>query len=244
MPSRTLITLALSLGLAAGLGLTSPAPALADHTVLPPGRDVRTYTVRSGDTATGLATRFHAWTAELIELNHLGRDARLRVGQQIAIPVVRSATGRTSDRTKDRRRARANPSRAKVRSVIVRISRRNGVDPQLSLAVSWQEAGWQMDRTSSAGAIGAMQVLRGTAAWMEMYADRPLRPRRLRDNVEAGVLLLKVLRRLTDTRRHQVAAYYQGLGAVRRHGLYDDTRAYVANVLAIKRRLERGQPPA
>jgi hypothetical protein len=41
-----------------------------------------------------------------------------------------------------------------------------------------------------------------------------------------------------------VGAYYQGLGAVRRHGLYDDTRAYVDNVLAIKHRLEAGRPPA
>jgi hypothetical protein len=48
----------------------------------------------------------------------------------------------------------------------------------------------------------------------------------------------------TGSRRHQVAAYYQGLGAVRSHGLYRETRSYVANVLAIKQRLETGRPPA
>ncbi|WP_295659971.1 transglycosylase SLT domain-containing protein [uncultured Nocardioides sp.] len=236
---RAAVCAALTTTVLSTTAVSLTAPATADHADLPDGRDIRTYTVRAGDTATGLATRFHAWTAELVALNHLGPDARLQVGQRLRIPVVRSAAAR--DRT-DRRGA--SPSRERVRSVVVRVARRHGVDPQLALAVSWQESGWQMQRTSSAGAIGAMQVLRGTADWMELYADRPLRPRRLRDNVVAGVLLLRLLDRLTDSRRHQVAAYYQGLGAVRRHGLYDESKAYVANVLAIKRRLEQGRPPA
>jgi hypothetical protein len=41
-----------------------------------------------------------------------------------------------------------------------------------------------------------------------------------------------------------VGAYYQGLGALQEHGLYGETKAYVANVLAIKERLEDGRPPA
>lgn len=235
---RTLTTLALCAALSAGT-LTLAAPASADHVQVADDREVLSYTVLPGDTATGLATRFHAWTAELVALNHLGPDARLRVGQRLRIPVVRTATPR------DRRDAATSPpSREEVRSTVVRLSRRHGVDPQLGLAVAWQESGWQMQHTSSAGAIGAMQVLRGTVDWMETYAGRPLRPRRLRDNVEAGVLLLRLLEDLTDSRRHQVAAYYQGLGAVRRHGLYDESVRYVANVLAIKRRLEQGRPPA
>jgi hypothetical protein len=78
---------------------------------------------------------------------------------------------------------------------------------------------------------------------MEWYADRDLRLRKLRDNATAGVLLLDVLADHTDTRRHQVGAYYQGLGAVQRHGLYEETVPYVDNVLAIKRRLEQGHSP-
>jgi soluble lytic murein transglycosylase-like protein len=101
-----------------------------------------------------------------------------------------------------------------------------------------------MHHVSSAGAIGAMQVLRPTGEWMEGYAGRELRLRTLRDNAAAGVLLLDVLGDQTGNRRNRIAAYYQGLGAVREHGLYDDTRGYVANVLAIKQRLERGQAPA
>jgi hypothetical protein len=127
---------------------------------------------------------------------------------------------------------------------VARTARRHRVDPQLALAVSWQEAGWQMHHVSSANAIGAMQVLPSTARWMELYAGRRLRLRRLADNAEAGVRLLDVLGEHTRRRAHRIGAYYQGLGAVREHGLYGETRTYVANVVAIKRRLEAGRPPA
>lgn len=128
--------------------------------------------------------------------------------------------------------------------MIIHTARRHGVDPELALAVSWQEAGWQMHHVSSAGAIGAMQVLPATGAWMSMYAGRHLRLHRTHDNVLAGVLLLGVLNHMTHTRRHQIGAYYQGIGSVQRHGLHAGTRHYVDNVLALKRRLEHGWNPA
>jgi soluble lytic murein transglycosylase-like protein len=226
------------------------APASAEHERLPDGRHLELHTVRPGDTATGLAVRFHAWTAELIAHNHLGPEAGLTVGEQIEIPVVTAAVDkpRSNEKVRSHRRTQARPvaypARQRVRRAIVRASRRQGVDPQLSLAVSWQEAGWRMHHVSSAGALGAMQVLPSTAKWMELYVGRDLKPRRLRDNVATGVTLLDVLAAETVSRARQVGAYYQGLGAVRRHGLYDDTRAYVDNVLAIRHRLEAGQPPA
>ena len=242
-----------------GLTTVTAPPASADDRPLPAGRTLTTYTVKPGDTATGLAVRFHAWTAELISHNHLGSTAGLRVGQRIEIPVVRAAVrkdrstapphehrhGRPGRPTRRPGQPRVtHPGRAHVRRVIVNTARRQGVDPQLALAVSWQESGWQMHRTSTANAIGAMQVLPATGAWMSLYAGRSLRLRHTRDNVLAGVLLLDVLDDHTRTRRHQVAAYYQGLGAVREHGLYDETRRYVRNVRAIRHRLERGLPPA
>ncbi|MCW2735940.1 lytic transglycosylase domain-containing protein [Nocardioides sp.] len=106
-------------------------------------------------------------------------------------------------------------------------ARHHGVDPQLALAISWQESGWQMGVVSGAHAIGAMQVLPSTARWMEHYAVRPLDLRKLGDNAKAGVLLLRVLSHHTQRRTHKIGAYYQGLGAVQRHGLYEETRAYV-----------------
>ncbi len=71
-----------------GLALASADP----HTwPLHPGRRLVRHTVRPGDTATGLAVRYHAWTRELRSLNHLGRHGTLYVGQRIRIPVVVAA---------------------------------------------------------------------------------------------------------------------------------------------------------
>jgi hypothetical protein len=255
----TTVTLtALSVGVSVGLALAPAAPAAADHERLPQGRHLKTYTVKPGDTATGLAVRFHAWTAELISHNHLDASGRLRVGQRLEIPVVTEARDKDRDKNGGKNgdkgggdhtggsthASAGTPSRDRVRRTITRAANYRGVDPQLALAVAWQESGWQMHHVSSAGAIGAMQVLPGTGRWMEHYAGRDLRLRVLKDNATAGVLLLGVLDDNTRKRRHQVGAYYQGLGALQDHGLYGETKAYVANVLAIKKRLEAGRPPA
>jgi LysM repeat protein len=229
--------------LAASLGsVVVAAPAQADHRRLPAGRTPVPYVVQPGDTASGLAVEFHAWTAELIAHNHLGRNGALRVGQRIVIPVVGKVRNGGSRAT--RMWQHPDRDREKVRRVIAGAARHHDVDPQLALAIAWQESGWQMGVVSRARAIGAMQVLPSTGRWMEQYAGRPLDLRKPGDNAKAGVLLLRVLARQTHRRTHKIGAYYQGLGAVRRHGLFDETRAYVHNVEAIKRRLEDGRPPA
>ncbi len=239
-----------SLGLASlALGLvTVVAPPAAATDELPPGRTIVEHVAQPGDTATGLATRYRAWTRELIELNDLGPGASIVVGQELRIPVVDEAVadsgGSRPQAAGDSRQQDAGTPRGEVRETIARTARHHGVDADLALAVAWQESGWQQDVTSPAGAVGAMQVLPGTAEWMSLYAGRDLRPRDLQDNATAGVLLLDVLGEQTAGPRRQVAAYYQGLGAVREHGLYDETRPYVRNVRAIRDRLAQGLPPS
>lgn len=230
-----------------------------------PGRRLVLYRVQRGDSATGLAVRFHAWTAELRAINHLGPTAQLLVGQRIRIPVVIAAERRAHPRPPHRARPhrktgptkqpghrtkpprpkpwrQADASREQVRRIIVRTARRHQVDPHLALAIAWQESGWQQRRRSSAGAIGAMQVLPGTGQWMSLYVDRPLNIYSLRDNVTAGVVLVKVLRGHTS-HRGTIAAYYQGLGALQKRGVYPSTRTYLRNVLALERLLRRGWDP-
>jgi LysM repeat protein len=204
------------------------------------------YTVRPGDTPSGLAVRFHAWTAELVKMN----GSVLHTGERIRIPVVVAAAEKAGSHrsapspTRGSRGADASEAgRAGVRRVVAATARRHGVDPNLALAVSWQEAGWQMHHVSSTGAIGAMQVMPSTGRWMSDVLGSRLQLRDLDDNATAGVLLLDLLLEQAPPRR-AVAAYYQGLDGVRRHGMYPDTRRYVANVLALKRQFDRGDYPA
>jgi len=57
-------------------------------------------------------------------------------------------------------------------------------------------------------------------------------------NVQVGVALLgQLLREFHGDERLAVAAFYQGAKAVREHGLYDETKTYVANVLALRNRV-------
>lgn len=260
----TAMTTALATGLiAASLSLIgSPASAAAPamtHSDLPGPRTLVRHVVRPGETASELAVRHHAWTAELIRYNHLGAGGQMYAGQRITIPVVpeylrdsptaKPAKAKKSKKAPKAAKAPSKPStsgasRAEVRRVIIRTARARGVAPRLALAVSWQESGWQMHHVSSANAIGAMQVLPGTGTWMSLYAGRHLNLRDLKDNVLAGVLLLKFLDDNTSTTTNQVAAYYQGLRAVQERGLYGETRTYVANVLAIRKQITRGWNPA
>lgn len=229
-----------------------------------PDRRIVVHVVRPGETATGLSVRYHAWTREFVRLN--GR--RLLVGQRVRIPVVVSAARKAA--RKDAHRAarhhrperghrprhhsggahsgrhrwtHAELSRPQVRGVLTRVAKRYGVPVPLTLAVAWQESGWQQRRVSSTGALGVMQVMPATGRWMRLYFGRPMRLRDTYDNIRAGVMTLKVLRAHTRRDRRAIAAYYQGLGAVQSHGLYPSTRRYVAAVRAHQQRIRRTGSP-
>jgi len=240
--------------------LSAPADARGRPWPGHPDRRIVPHVVQPGDTATGLAVRYHAWTRELIALNDLGPDAVLRVGERVRVPVVVSAAKRDrGPATKPERAAAAPPdrpavsskairmrahgwrhwrmTRGEVKAAIAREARRSGVPVRLAQAVAWQESGWHQPVRSSAGAIGVMQVLPATGLWMTLYAGRPLNLRDTHDNITAGVTLLRVLLDETASTRRAVAAYYQGLSGVRRHGMYPETRSYVRNVLALRDRL-------
>jgi len=48
------------------------------------------------------------------------------------------------------------------------------------------------------------------------------------------VVMLRALGRSTNSLDRTVAAYYQGLGALQKHGMYSDTKRYVRTVLALR----------
>lgn len=235
-----------------------------------PDRRLVRYRVRTGDTPSAIAVRFHAWTDELIRINR--RSGVFYAGEVIRVPVVISAARRHGHRVGVPHSARAHKARphksrphrsrahkprkarhhragqvyskATVRRVVVRTARRYDINPNLALAIAWQESGWQTGRrvVSSAGALGPMQVMPDTGKWMSIYAGRPLNLHKLHDNVIAGVSLLRVLRDQVGI-KNSVAAYYQGLGAVQRYGWYDDTKRYVANVIYLRGRFADGWNP-
>jgi LysM repeat protein len=220
-----------------------------------------TYVVKRGDTISGIAKRFKCSQANLRAANGLRSGDRIYAGKPLQVPVKlhpkkpkartdNTFAGRTyadhivaqANRNRAILKKRKLPTRSQMRSLIVTTSKRYGVDPQLALAVSWQESGWKQRVVSPANAIGTMQVIPSTGKFASSIVGRKLDLLRPQDNATAGVVLLS---RLTGAARLDlaVAGYYQGLGGVKKNGVYPDTKLYVKNVLRIKAQLERGWDP-
>ncbi|WP_151524095.1 LysM peptidoglycan-binding domain-containing protein [Serinicoccus kebangsaanensis] len=122
------------------------------------------------------------------------------------------------------------PDREAMRDLIVRTSKRHGVDPTLMLALSYQESGWNQRAVSPANAIGAMQVIPSSGEWASGLVGRELNLLQPEDNVTAGVVIMRTLLRSADSTDAAIGGYYQGLASVRQYGLFPDTRQYVANI--------------
>jgi hypothetical protein len=112
-----------------------------------------------------------------------------------------------------------------------------GVSPSLVRALAWMESGFQGNVTSPAGAWGVMQVTPQTWRYVELFLIGH-RVRRTADgNVRVGVAFLhQLLHEFRFDARLALAAYYQGSRAVRKHGLYPETKRFVRDVLALQRR--------
>jgi LysM repeat protein len=197
-----------------------------------------TYVVKPGDYLYGIAARFHADPAKIARRNHLPTSRIIIIGQRLRIHVHHRVRRHSVPRGYGAFHGYAVPSRTAVAQMIRSTAAHWHIDGRFALGISYEEAGFNQRVISSVGAIGAMQVMPQTGRWVSTYVvRRPLNLYRARDNVSAGVALLAVLLRETGgSMRLAAAGYYQGLASVRQRGMYDDTKRYVANVLALRNR--------
>src|SRR5438552_1534182 len=65
---------------------TTAPPSLPPTPTATPRPTFRTYVVRSGDTLSGIASRYHTTVSTLAALNHISDPSKLRVGQVLLIP--------------------------------------------------------------------------------------------------------------------------------------------------------------
>jgi peptidoglycan hydrolase-like protein with peptidoglycan-binding domain len=165
--------------------------------------------------------------------SHRGLAADGLVGPATRRALRAKTTAPRSSKTHGPRGA----SPAKVERMLGRWARHYGVSPSLVRAVAWMESGFQWNVRSSAGAWGVMQVIRPTWRFVEdVLLGHDVR-RTARGNIRVGILYLRhLLREFGGSKRLALAGYYQGPRAVRRHGLYPETRVYVRTVLALRKR--------
>ncbi len=190
-----------------------------------------TYVVRPGDGVYRIATHFSADPRWIATRNDLPKNWMVHPGQRL---VVGSVLVRVKPKFPP---APPRVPKPYVRSLIIREARRAGVDVPLALALAYNESGWQQHVVSSVGAVGVMQVMPRTGQWVSTYlVGRSLDLRKVEDNVLAGVRYLAMLVRIAGKRELAIAGYYQGLTSVKKKGMYNDTKAYVANILALRHR--------
>jgi LysM repeat protein len=193
-------------------------------------RRLLVHVVRSGDSLTLLARRYHTSVAKLAKLNHLDPSHYLLIGTKLRVPVVKHVTAtRVAYRTS---------SVASVRALLDHWALHYGVSVHLVRALAWMESGYNNALVSSVGARGIMQLLPTTFR----YSETVLIGHRLRHNadgnVRAGVAYLAhLLHVFHGDARLALAGWYQGERAVRKHGLYKVSKTFVTDVLALQRRM-------
>jgi peptidoglycan hydrolase-like protein with peptidoglycan-binding domain len=128
-------------------------------------------------------------------------------------------------------------TRRSVRRSLSFWARHYGVSRSLVFALAWQESGFQPNARSSAGAWGVLQVTPSTWQYVETVLIGRRVPRTMDGGVRVGVAYLhQHLHEFDFRERRAIGAYFQGAWAVRRYGFFPETRAFVANVLALRRR--------
>ena len=104
-------------------------------------------------------------------------------------------------------------------------------------ALAWRESGNQPGLVSPSGARGVMQVLPSTKDYVETVLLRKRVPWTVSGGIRVGVVYLReLLREFHGNESRALAAWYQGPGSVRRDGVHKGTKAFVADVLALRRR--------
>jgi LysM repeat protein len=213
-----------------------------------------TYTVVSGDTLSGIAAKRGMGLSSLLKANGLKSTSTIYPGQKLKVSGSSATTASnqlvpstflhytypattvaSANRNKAILLSRNLPSRAQMKSIIASTARQMGVNPALALAHAYQESGFSMSAVSPANAIGAMQVIPSSGEWASQLVGRKLDLLNPYDNATAGVAIIRALQRTSATERIGIASYYQGQASVRKYGMFNDTKRYVANILAHKK---------
>jgi LysM repeat protein len=220
--------------IAAGRRLTLPAAGAAPASG-GAAASGSAHRVRQGETLGSIAARYGTSVGALAALNGIANPNRIVAGASIRVPAAGGAGGQGGRPVGI---ASIRPGGPEVGAMISQAAYRHGVDPSLARAVAWQESRWSQSALSHVGAIGVMQLMPATARWFgPAVLGRRINPHRIADNVEAGVAYIGWLQRQTRDERLAVGSYYQGLGATRSRGFYDDTKDYVASVMSFRGRV-------
>ena len=215
------------------------------------------YTVRSGDTLTSVAKALKTSVGALAAANHIANPDRIFVGQVLQPPPGSAPPAGPAPRppgpivdgpvavyppgsaplvsVSPALVLAAHPERKALGPMFDKAAQQAHVPSKLLKAIAWQESGWQNNVFSVVNAQGIGQLMPDTVKFVNALTGQHWDPAKPADNIALEATLVAFL--LYNTRGDQataIAGYYQGLASVQARGMYDDTKAYVANVLALR----------
>ncbi|QCB98172.1 LysM peptidoglycan-binding domain-containing protein [Arthrobacter sp. PAMC25564] len=239
-----------------------PAPAAPAAAPAPAPATSGSYTIKSGDTLSGIAARNSVRLSDVLSANQLTMSSIIYPGQKLVIPGTGTSLAPASSQpaatvtplvpstflgfsypaavvsSANENKALLNaspvPSREQMKSIVADTARRMGVDPSLALAFALQESGFDQRAVSPANAIGTMQVIPSSGQWASDLVGRTLNLLDPYDNATAGVAIIRQLVLTSKDVDTAIAGYYQGQYSVSKYGMYDDTKQYVASIKANK----------
>jgi peptidoglycan hydrolase-like protein with peptidoglycan-binding domain len=206
----------------AALGLQSRVPVRE----VPVKTSIR-YVVKPGDSLTAIARAHGTTLSALAHLNRLDPARPLLIGVKLRLPATAAAPASVSA-----------SDAASVRSSLDHWAAYYGIDPRLARALAWMESGYNNSEVSSVGAQGVMQLLPSTWDYVESVLIKHPVAHDADGNVHVGLAYLDHLLHAFDgDERLALAAWYQGERSVRATGPYKVSKAFVADVLALKSRM-------
>jgi LysM repeat protein len=205
------------------LGLQSRVPVATVHVV-----KLRRYVVKPGDSLTGIAQRSGTTLSKLAQLNKLDPARPLLIGTQLRLPASAQAAPTSVSAS----------NAADVRDSIDKWSAYYGIDPTLARALAWMESGYNNSVVSPVGAEGVMQLLPSTWKYVEQVLIGRSVQHDADGNVEVGLAYLHHLLSVFGGDEHlALAAWYQGERSVKASGPLKVSKAFVADVLALRARM-------
>jgi soluble lytic murein transglycosylase-like protein len=189
---------------------------------------VSRYVVRPGDSLTAIARKHGISLKTITKLNRLNPAKPLLIGVKLRIPAATRAVPTAVSAT----------NAASVRDSLDRWSAYYGIDRSLARALAWMESGYNNNVVSNVGAQGVMQLLPSTWEYVESVLIGHSISHDADGNVHVGMAYLKhLLDAFGGNEELALAGWYQGERAVKTSGPYKVSKAFVADVLALKQRL-------
>ncbi|AGK96418.1 lytic transglycosylase domain-containing protein [Clostridium pasteurianum] len=180
------------------------------------------------------ATKDNNGDININKLNFLGNSDLSKIGYGAGTKLDKLSTGSASNGNNnsisDDINTDMKTNNLSIDQAVDNASKKYGVDKKLILAVIQQESSFNPNSTSSAGAMGLMQLMPGTAK--ELGVDNAYN---VNENVDGGTKYLKSLLDNFGNYKMAIAAYNAGPGAVQNSGenlakLPSETQDYVAKV--------------